>query len=391
MAQRSEPRGPGDGSTGKRTDGARLLTALGTMSGTSMDGIDVALVRTDGETRVERGPSLTVPFPTALRRRIEAGLGDAAAIERRTDRPGGLAALEAEITDRHAAAIESFLATHGLRAGEIDLVGVHGQTVLHDAARALTVQLIDAGGLARATGMRIVHDIRQRDIEAGGQGAPLVPLYHRALARGVLGVPPDVPVAFLNLGGIGNLSFIDGDALLAFDTGPGCGLLDQWVQRAGLPYDDGGRIAGEGAIDRPTLDRFLAAPFFGLTGPRSLDRNDFRLPPDWDAELSDGARTLARLTAEAVGRSAAGLPRLPARWIVSGGGARHPVVMADLADVLAPASVEAADGCGLSGDAMEAEAWAFLAVRAAQGLHVSEPGTTGRRPLAEDRPKYAWL
>ena len=370
----------------------RVLTALGTMSGTSMDGIDVALVRTDGHDRVERGPSLTVPFPAALRRRIEAGLADAATIERRTDRPGDLVALEAEITDRHAAAIESFLATHGLRAAEIDLVGVHGQTVLHDASRALTVQLVDAGGLARTTGMRIVHDIRQRDIEAGGQGAPLVPLYHRALARGALGVPADEPVAFLNIGGIGNLTSIDGDVLLAFDTGPGCGLLDQWVQRrAGLPYDDGGRIAGEGAVDRAMLDRFLEAPFFGLSGPRSLDRNDFRLPPDWDAELSDGARTLARLTAEAVGRSAVLLPRPPRRWVVAGGGARHGVVMDDLRDVLSPATVEAADDLGLSGDAMESEAWAYLGVRAALGLHVSEPGTTGRRALSEDRPKYAWL
>ena len=374
----------------------RILTALGLMSGTSMDGIDVALVRTDGEAVVERGPSLVVPYPAALRRRIEAGLGDATAIRRRAERPGTLRELEAEITDRHAAAIEAFLAANDVRAAEIDLAGVHGQTVLHRPGggpngEALTVQLLAAGALARATGLRIVHDIRQRDVEAGGEGAPLVPLYHRALARGLLHAPRDEPVAFLNLGGIGNLTFVDGDTLLAHDTGPGCGLLDQWVQAAGVPYDDGGRIAGEGVVDRAMLARLLDSPFFGLTGPRSLDRNDFRLPEGWNAELSDGARTLARLTAEAVERSAASLPRPPARWIVSGGGARHPVIMADLADVLAPARVDAADDLGLSGDAMEAEAWAYLGVRAALGWNVSEPGTTVRRPLSEDRPKHAWL
>ena len=380
----------GDDPAGER----RPLTALGMMSGTSMDGIDVALLRTDGREVVERGPSLLVPYPAALRRRIEAGLEDAARISRRSERPGGLRALEAEITDRHAAAIELFLAESGRRGAEIDLVGVHGQTVLHrhDDGGALTVQLMSAGTLARATGLRIIHDIRQRDIEAGGEGAPLVPLYHRALARGTLGIGTGEAVAFLNIGGIGNLTYVQGDTLLARDTGPGCGLIDQWVQRHGLPYDDGGRIAGEGAVDGAFVASMLDRPFFGLHGPRSLDRNDFRLPGGWSPELSDGARTLARLTAEAVGRSLAHLPRAPDRWVVSGGGARNRAIMDDLADVLAPARVEAADALGLDGDAMEAEAWAYLAVRLAKGLNVSEPGTTGRRPLSEDRPKFAgWL
>ena len=269
---------------------ARMLTALGLMSGTSMDGIDVALVRTDGEASVERGPSLTVPYPAALRRRVEAGLEDAKAIERRGDRPSGLAALEAEITDRHAAAIEAFLAANRLKAGEIDLAGVHGQTVLHRPEAALTVQLLDAGALARASGLRIVHDLRQRDVEAGGQGAPLVPLYHRALARGVLNVGPDEGIAFLNLGGIGNLTFVRGDALVAFDTGPGNALLDQWVQRHGLPYDDGGRIAGEGAVDEAVVARMLDHPFLGP--PRPKIARPRRSPP------------AGRLEPRAVGRRA---------------------------------------------------------------------------------------
>ena len=161
----------------------QLLTAIGLMSGTSMDGIDVALLRTDGETVVERGPFLFVPYPSAVTRRIGAGIADAMAIERRTDRPGTLVELENEITERHANAVETFLAANGMKTANIDLVGFHGQTVLHRPEHALTVQLGDAGLLARALGLRVVHDIRQIDIDAGGQGAPHRPASHARLLR----------------------------------------------------------------------------------------------------------------------------------------------------------------------------------------------------------------
>ena len=374
-------------------EGGRVLTALGMMSGTSMDGIDVALLRTDGADRVERGPFLFVPYPDALRQRIEQGLIDAEAIERRTDRPGDLDALEAELTDRHAAAVRAFLAANDIRTEAIDLVGVHGQTVLHRPERALTVQLLDAGALARALGLRIVHDIRQEDIRMGGQGAPLVPVYHRALARGVLGWPAEETIAFVNIGGISNVTVVAPDGLTAFDSGPGNSLIDQWMrQEAGIPYDDGGRVAGEGKIERSFVTRMLDRPFFRTAGPKSLDRSDFVLPPDWRAEVSDGARTLARATAEAIAAHIDLLPITPTRWVVSGGGAHNRVIMDDLRELLGPARVYGADELGLDGDAMEAEAWAYLAVRVAKGLNVSEPGTTGRRPLSEDRAKFAeWL
>ena len=374
-------------------EGGRVLTALGLMSGTSMDGIDVALLRTDGEIRIERGAFLFVPYPATLRRRIERGLADAAQIERRTDRPGDLLALEAELTDRHAAAVRSFLAANDLRHDAVDLVGVHGQTVLHDPARSLSVQLLDAGALARALGMRIVHDIRQEDICMGGQGAPLVPLYHRALARGVLNWPDHETVGFVNIGGIANATVVAPDGLSAFDCGPGNALIDQWMQReGGVPFDDGGRVAGEGAVDRDFVARVLEQPFFRQPGPKSLDRNDFALPDDWQPELSDGARTLARLTAEAIAAHVRLLDDVPTRWVVSGGGARNAAIMDDLRELLEPADVRTTDELDLDGDAMEAEAWAYLGVRIAKGLNVSEPGTTGRRPLSEQRAKFAdWL
>ena len=370
----------------------RMLTALGLMSGTSMDGIDVALLRTDGADAVERGPFLFVPYPDSLRRRIERGLEDARRIERRSERPGDLAALEREVTDRHASAVEAFLAANGMATAEIDLVGFHGQTVLHRPERSLTVQIGEAGGLARALGLRVVADMRQLDVEAGGQGAPLVPVYHRALARAHADLAGQACVAFLNIGGISNVTLV-GRALTAFDSGPGNALIDQWMRReAGLPFDDGGRIAGEGAADEAFVARMLDRPFFREPGPKSLDRNDFALPDDWRPELADGARTLARLTAEAVAAHLPLLPERPDSWVVSGGGARNAAIMADLARVLAPARVVSAAALGLSEEAMEAEAWAYLAVRVARGLPISEPGTTGRRPLSEDRPKFGdWL
>ena len=371
----------------------RMLTALGLMSGTSMDGIDVAMLRTDGRERIERGPFLFVPYPASLRRRIEAGLRDAATIERRSERPGTLTELERDITDRHATAVESFLAANNIDTGAVDLVGFHGQTVLHRPEKHLTVQLGDPGRLARALGLRIVADMRQLDIEAGGQGAPLVPVYHRALKAAVPELASERSVAFVNVGGISNLTFVGPGPLLAFDTGPGNALIDQWMQReGGLPYDDGGRIAGEGAVDVGFVARMLDRPFFEVTGAKSLDRNDFALPDDWRPELSDGARTLARLTAEAIALHAGLLPELPTAWVVSGGGARNATIMADLAELLAPARVLNAREVGLSEEAMEAEAWAYLAVRVARGLPISEPGTTGRRPLERDRAKFGdWL
>ena len=366
------------------------LTAIGLMSGTSMDGIDVALVRTDGHDLVERGPFITVPYPASLRRRIERSLEDAAAIRKARDRPGDLAALETELTDRHAAAVELFLATHRIKARSIDLVGMHGQTVLHRPDEGLTVQLGDAGRLARAVGIRVVSDIRQIDVALGGQGAPLVPVYLRALTRS-LALPS--PAAFVNIGGISNVTYVADDALIAFDCGPGNALIDQWVQAAGIPYDDGGRIAAEGQVDHDRLAAFTASPFFREAPPKSLDRNDFRLPTDWPVELSDGARTLARLTAEGIASAREHFPAMPEQWVVSGGGARNATIVGELRSLLDPAPITVADELGLDGDALEAEAWAYLAVRVARGLPISVPTTTGRRPFdATERPKFGgWI
>lgn len=359
----------------------KVMRAIGLMSGTSMDGIDLALVNTDGDAVVARGRSQFTPYDAGFRKRLEAGLADAKQIVRREQRPGDLAALETELTDRHAAAVEAFLAQEGLVAGDIDVIGFHGQTVLHRPRQALTVQLGDGAGLAARLGIDVVHDLRARDMELGGQGAPLVPAYHRALAAGLSGEwVGRMPVALVNIGGISNITYIGADGtLLAFDSGPGNALIDQWVTRhAGIPYDSGGAIASEGRVLSGIASRYLSSPFFTAKERISLDRNDFLPPEDHEAGLEDGARTLAFVTAASIEKAQAHLPEKPKLWVLTGGGRYNRMIVEDLTVATRhTGEVIIAEDAGLNGDSMEAEAWAWLAVRSLAGLPITYPGTTG--------------
>ena len=358
-----------------------MRTAIGLMSGTSLDGIDVALLRTDGESIVERGPSLGRSYDAAFRRRLQGALETAKAIKDRTERPGDLGEIERELTLRHAEAVRALLTENNLAAADIDVIGFHGQTVLHRPNDALTVQLGDGGLLADLTGIDVVYDMRANDMLHGGQGAPLIPAYHAALAAG-LAQARGKAVVFVNIGGISNLTFIDsGDnRIVAFDSGPGNTLIDQWVEaHAGIPYDQGGMIASEGRVDADLAARYLGHAFFTDPVRRSLDRNDFRPPQGRDASLEDGARTLAHVTAAAILRSARHLPERPKLYVVCGGGRLNRVIMDDLAALaqIEGAEVVAAEAVDLNGDSMEAEAWAYLAVRSLFGLPLTFPGTTG--------------
>lgn len=344
-----------------------------------MDGIDVALVRTDGLHIVEYGASLAVDYPAAMRKKIEAGLEDAKQIEGRGDRPATLAQLAQEVTDLHINAVNLFLQQNGLTSNHIDLIGFHGQTVLHRPEQALTVQLGEGERLAKATGIDVVYDMRANDMVAGGQGAPLVPVFHQAIAANL---DDEFPICFVNIGGISNITYVNGDELIAFDTGPGNTLIDQWVQTCGgIPYDQGGKIASEGRINHGIVDRYMAAEFFTKSGPKSLDRNDFP-PLEMDAaELSDGARTLARITATAIIRATEHLPQTapPKTWVSCGGGRLNSVVMGDLTALAKAqgATVLSAEEANLEGDMLEAQAFAYLAVRSAAGLPLTFPTTTG--------------
>lgn len=362
---------------------AELRTAIGLMSGTSMDGIDIALVRTDGEKVVERGPSMGIAYDPAFRNRLARALETARVIQRRDERPGDLSDVERELTLRHATAVSDFVRKFEIKLEDIDCIGFHGQTVLHRPLEALTVQIGDGRRLAQETGIAVVHDMRANDIAHGGQGAPLVPAYHAALAAGIGGYAGR-PIMFVNIGGISNLTFVGSNGeIIAFDSGPGNTLIDQWVEsQAGVPFDAGGAIASEGAVLAPLAARYLDHPFFTSQRRMSLDRNDFRPPSAGEAGLHDGARTLAHVSAAAIVTSMRHLPERPELIIVCGGGRLNRAIMADLAVLADGAQVVPAEHFGLNGDSMEAEAWAYLAVRSALGLPLTFPGTTGvQQPL----------
>ncbi|MDX3924877.1 MAG: anhydro-N-acetylmuramic acid kinase [Shinella sp.] len=359
-----------------------MRTAIGLMSGTSMDGIDVALLRTDGRQIVERGAAMGVAYDAAFRRRLQQALETAKAVRKREERPGDLADIEKELTMRHAAAVSAFLDANGLARQDIDVIGFHGQTVLHRPDEGLTVQLGDGKLLSREAEIAVVYDMRANDMIHGGQGAPLIPVYHAALARNL----PEgcgLPVVFVNIGGISNLTFIDEeDTIAAFDSGPGNTLIDQWVEaHAGIPFDQGGMIASEGKVVSALAERYLANPFFTAQKRRSLDRNDFSPPAAGDASLEDGARTLAYVTAASVVKSAGHLPARPKTYVICGGGRLNRMIMQDLAELAGAqgAAVIAAEKAGFNGDSMEAEAWAYLAVRSLEGLPLTFPSTTGVR------------
>lgn len=359
------------------------LRAIGLMSGTSLDGVDVALIETDGTAIFAFGPTGYQPYDEPERALLRRALADGAGLSERFARPGVLTAAEALVTERHAATVESFLASNHVDPTSIDVVGFHGQTVLHRPDAKLTVQIGDGEALAARLKVPVAYDFRAADVAAGGQGAPLVPIFHQALARGL---DRPHPIAILNIGGVANLTWVDGGDPVACDTGPGNALIDDFMRmRTGCPYDDNGDVAATGRVDEDFIARMLAHPFFAAPPPKSLDRNDFalanvRLPA---LSVADGAATLAALTASAVARVAAHLPKPPRTWIAAGGGARNRTLMRMLAERLAPATVETANAVGWSADALEAQAFAFLAVRTLKGLPITFPATTGGpRPLA---------
>jgi anhydro-N-acetylmuramic acid kinase len=346
-----------------------MWTVVGLMSGTSLDGVDAAVLVTDGERVTAQGPRLTLPYAPELRAALRTLRDRAPTL---ADDDPDLRAAEAALTDRHAEAVRAVL--QGARA---DLVGFHGQTILHRPEQRRTWQIGDAARLARATGLPVACDFRLADVAAGGQGAPLAPLYHAALAGGLA-----KPLAVLNLGGVGNVTFLGADgAVIACDTGPGNALIDDFVAaRTGAPFDHGGALARAGQVDGRVLAGLLADPYFALPAPKSLDRQEFsaRVAASGLEALgdADGAATLVAFTARSVAAVLAHLPEVPRRWLVTGGGRHNTAIMAALADALGVA-VAAVEAEGWDGDALEAQAFAYLAARVRRGLPLSLPATTG--------------
>ncbi|WP_079544595.1 anhydro-N-acetylmuramic acid kinase [Bradyrhizobium lablabi] len=353
-----------------------MLTAIGLMSGTSLDGVDVALIETDGKQVRAFGPSGYRAYTDHERGLLRQALNEAPNLLHREARPGILREAERIVTLAHAEAVAIFTSHNRISYEDIDIVGFHGQTVLHRPAEKMTVQIGDGPALAKAIHIPVMHDFRAADVDAGGQGAPLVPVYHRALAQSL---EREGPIVVVNIGGVSNITYIDGpNTLIACDTGPGNALLDDHIFRTmGQPFDCEGRTAAQGAVDVAWVMRALQHPFFALPPPKSLDRNDFASLKVRDMSPADGAATLTALTAEAIARIVPLLPKEPKCWIVAGGGARNLTMLRMLRERLDPATVEAADALGWSADAIEAQAFGFLAARGLKGLPLSYPATTG--------------
>lgn len=342
-----------------------MLRTIGLMSGTSLDGVDAAWLETDGVSVGSFGPSLTVPYDDALRADLRAILDRAPGLA--ADDPA-LASAVRRLTEAHVRAVRAL-------GRPADIIGFHGQTILHQPDRRRTWQVGDAALLARETGIRVAYDFRSADVAAGGQGAPLVPVFHQALATDL-----ERPLAILNIGGVANVTWIGGDGeLVAFDTGPGNGPLDDWAAaHTGDRFDRDGALARAGTPDAAVLGRLLAHPYFAALAPKSLDRLDFsRALAACGLEgmsAEDGAATLVAFTAGAV--AAARFPAPPRHWLVCGGGRHNPAIMAALRTALA-APVEPVEAVGWEGDALEAQCFGFLAARTIAGLPLSFPGTTG--------------
>ena len=353
-----------------------MLTALGLMSGTSLDGVDVALIETDGRRIKALGPSGYRPYTDKERSLLRQALAEAVHLPQRDARPGALAEAELAVTVAHAEAVAAFRAQNRITCEDIDIVGFHGQTVLHRPEKRLTVQIGDGAALAKAIHIPVMHDFRAADVAAGGQGAPFVPVYHRALTQSL---EREGPIVMVNIGGVSNITYIDGDdTLIACDTGPGNALIDDFMFRVmHQPFDTEGRLAAQGRIDETWVRRALDLPFFRLKPPKSLDRNDFGSLRLGEVKPEDGAATLTAFTAAAIARVVPLLPKVPKYWVVAGGGARNHTMMRMLRDRLAPARVESADALGWSTDAIEAQAFGFLAARGMKGLPLSYPTTTG--------------
>jgi len=351
------------------------MIAIGLMSGTSMDGIDAALIDTDGDAAVRRIAFATTPYDAAFRDRLRAAM--AAALAMAAPGPDPLIdAVAVELTVRHAAAVMALLAEAEVASGEVGVVGFHGQTIAHRPDRRWTWQIGDGATLARLTGITTVSDFRSADVAGGGQGAPLAPGYHRAL---VAGLGPE-PVAVLNLGGVGNITWF-GRApdrrWGSFDTGPGNALIDDWVRaEAGLSHDEGGALAATGTVFTQVVDAMLDLPWFDAPGPKSLDRADFGLGAVRGLSAADGAATLTAFTAATVAQALQHVAERPARLLVTGGG-RHNATLMTMLAARTGVAVAPVEAVGWNGDALEAEAFAYLAVRVMRELPTSWPETTG--------------
>ncbi len=366
--------------------------AVGLMTGTVLDGmVDIALLQTDGERIHEFGPWTLAAYPDEVNGAIATAVDDALEWRFIGPEPTSFAHAQKLLSCAQADAVADFLKENDFPINNVGVIGFHGQTVLHraptSARRGDTRQLADGQLMARRLGVPVVYDFRTADIRAGGQGAPLSAIYHRALLESLAPENKSPQTAVLNLGGVGNISCPDSEAgVIAFDTGPANGPLNDWIKRHGKGVmDRDGLIAKAGAVDEQRLERLLTHPYFTTPYPKSLDRYDFTAQMADGLSCEDGAATLSAFTAAAVGKALDLLPERPAELIICGGGGKNPHLVEQIG-LRAGVKTRLASEVGWRGDAVEAECFAFLAMRTLRGLPISFPATTGvNAPLCGGR------
>jgi anhydro-N-acetylmuramic acid kinase len=354
---------------------AETLKVMGLMSGTSLDGVDAALVETDGRDIAIPGPALGLAYDAEMRALLRQALDDAQTVAAGAPVPYAIRDAERRLTEAHADAVKALLKKANLEPRQVALIGFHGQTILHRPEQRWTWQIGDGALLARLTGIDVVNDFRSADVKAGGQGAPLVPLYHAALVGKAARY--DLPVVLVNIGGVANVTYIGRDEILAFDTGPGNAPIDDWMHRhSGRPVDENGDFARTGKVDDAALNTMLENKFFAVRPPKSLDRMDFGTEAVRNLSPEDGAATLTAFTAASIAKAREHFADMPNTWIVCGGG-RHNKTLMDALRARVNAPVLSAEDAGWNGDFIEAEAFAYLAARSVKGLPLSLPTTTG--------------
>ena len=353
--------------------------SVGLMTGTVLDGnIDIAMIRTDGERIEEFGPYELVPYETDLRPLLRETMEVARAWNFEGAEPALFRQAEKLLTREQANAVSVFLEKHGFAPRDIAAIGFHGQTVLHRGLQpgrsGPTRQLGDGALMAEMTGIAVVYDFRSADVAAGGNGAPLAPIYHQAMLARIGGLQD---TAILNLGGVGNLTWCGAEKMAAFDTGPANAPVNDWVrQHLSLDMDKDGTVAATGRVNEDRLAQLLENPYLARPYPKSLDRFDFAMSMADGLGVEDGAATLTAFSAGCVAKGLDLLKQRPARVVVCGGGRRNPVLMQEIAS-RAKVEVVPAEDVGLRGDAVEAECFAYLAIRSLRGLPISFPETTG--------------
>ncbi|MBT4879781.1 MAG: anhydro-N-acetylmuramic acid kinase [Alphaproteobacteria bacterium] len=357
----------------------QIFTAIGLMSGTSLDGIDVALLESDGKEYVKPLQGAIYPYSEETRIMLRKVLGN-------SDRkdPQVLEAADL-VTKAHIKAVQDFMNEHSLQDTQIHLIGFHGQTIYHEPPqrnssgtllkKGTTLQIGSGEQLAKALSIPVIYDFRSNDMAHGGEGAPLVPVYHRARAGDL-----KKPVAILNIGGIANVTWIGGnDTMLAFDTGPGNVLMDDWVlQKTGKPFDRDGALAAQGQVQNALVQKWLSNPFFQQMAPKSLDRDAFGVTLKELQHLAteDAVATLAAFTVESIAKAQDHFPERPQACYITGGGSKNDHLMKQLSKAL-DTNVSSVDSLGWNADFLEAQAFAYLAVRSKLDLPLTYPGTTG--------------